>query len=208
MTMTVSLPQLAAHLEQFARRAHALITCVDELEALRTSRELTLAWLREVHPFETATLLNLAHEIYASGTALLGADAGAGSLDGLAPAAPVADHEREFLARLCRTIDAHIAQRGFTIGNLAKLLGRSPRQLQRDVVRLTGLIPRDILRIRRMVRARSMLRSRQFRTVAEVANQVGMTSSHFSRAYTSWAGYPPTEEPPGTPEPTFPVRTK
>lgn len=190
--MSLTLPQLAARLDQFAGRVHELTASVAELEALRSGQELTLARLREVHPFKTVTLVNLAHALYTGGAALLAADAGP---PGEPPAdAPLTDHEREFLARLCRTIDAHLAERSFTIGALAKLMGRSPRQLQRDVVRLTGLGPRDILRTWRMTRARTMLRSRQFRTVAEVADRVGMAPCHFSRAYTTWAGHPPSDE--------------
>jgi transcriptional regulator GlxA family with amidase domain len=102
--------------------------------------------------------------------------------------------QREFLARLHAVMAAHLDMSGFTIASLAKLLGRSPRQLQRDVVRLTGRRPRDILRTHRMLQAQHLLRTRQYRSVAEVADRVGMTTSHFSRTYTAWAGYPPSDE--------------
>jgi AraC-like DNA-binding protein len=189
--MTITLPQLAVRLDQFVLQVHELSAKVADLEALRLGQQFSLAWLREVHPFYTVTLLNLAHALYAGSTALLASDSPDSPVN---DGALVTDFERDFLARLCRTVDASLGDRGFTIAKLAKSMGRSPRQLQRDVVRLTGLGPRDILRTRRMTRAQAMLRSHQFRTVAEVADRVGMTSSHFSRAYTAWAGHPPSDE--------------
>ena len=119
--------------------------------------------------------------------------------------APVRDDEPEpdqtvaearLQQRMLDTIQEHLADSGFGVKELASLLAMSPRQLQRTARRLSGLSPSELLRRERMDVARELLEAGEYSTTSEVAAQVGLSPSYFSRLYTNWFGHPPSSDLP------------
>ena len=102
--------------------------------------------------------------------------------------------DQQFLERLEAQVKAHMADGGFGVSHLAKAMALSARQLRRTVQRLAGMSTAEYLRQARMEEARRLLAAGQFTTVGEVAAEVGMTPSYFSRLYTTWYGKPPSED--------------
>lgn len=98
------------------------------------------------------------------------------------------------LERIDHAITAHMSDEAFGIIELAAVLGMSRRNLQREVRRLTGRVPSEHLRARRMDEARRLLTTGAFDTVSEVAAAVGLSPAYFSRLYAAWFGNNPSED--------------
>jgi len=97
------------------------------------------------------------------------------------------------MASLATIIDGNLDQ-PLTVDDLAGRMAMSPRQLRRRVTELTGKPPSVLVRERRLEKARSMLRSGKYETVAEVAGQVGISASYFSRLYAAQFGRRPSDD--------------
>ena len=106
-----------------------------------------------------------------------------------APEVPQVD--RDFLSRLHGAVRDELATPKFSTTQLSKKLAMSARQLQREVLRLTGMSPASLIRQSRMEAAQKMLLEGQYSTIGEVAAAVGFSRTYFSRTYTAWAGHPP-----------------
>lgn len=119
------------------------------------------------------------------------APAGEQAEEAEAPALGLADEAlRE---RIEATIAAHLGEAGFGVEEMARALAYSRRQLLREVRRVTGESPSDLLRARRMERGRDLLESGAVSTVSEAAAQVGLSAAYFSRTYTAWYGKAPRD---------------
>lgn len=97
------------------------------------------------------------------------------------------------MASLATIIDGNLDQ-PLTVDDLASRMAMSPRQLRRRVTELTGKPPSVLVRERRLDKARSMLRGGKYETVAEVAAQVGISASYFSRLYAAQFGRRPSDD--------------
>ena len=130
-------------------------------------------------------------ELLETVAALIGSPLRSSEQDSARPEADV-----QMLRRLVEVTEGRLAESQFGVKELASDLALSPRQLQRTVRRLTGVSPSDFLRRRRMDVAQDLLRAGTYSTTAEVAAQVGLTPSYFSRLYSNWFGHPPSEDQP------------
>ncbi len=112
-------------------------------------------------------------------------------------------HHRAFQQRVEAAIHAALADALYTVDDLARDLGVSPRQLRRRLLDLGPLGPKAYIRQVRLEAARQALEVGTFRSVAEVAASVGMTPAYFSRAYRAWTGSAPSRrgEAEAPPEP-------
>jgi len=71
----------------------------------------------------------------------------------------------------------------FDVGQLAKQLGYSSRQLRRRILSSHGMTPAAYLLKHRLGNAHIMIQERRYGTVAEVAAAVGLSPTYFSRRY-------------------------
>ena len=80
------------------------------------------------------------------------------------------------------------------VADLAVVMGVSERQLRRISKSATGMSPVELMLEMRLLKARNLLESQKFATVAEVMYQVGMESaSYFSKKFTRRFGLRPSE---------------
>lgn len=105
---------------------------------------------------------------------------------------PFSEADRQWLDRLAASVDGHLADSDFGVGELAREMAVSRRHLLREVRRLTQQGAAQWLRTYRLERARELLERGTYATVAEVAAQVGMSPAYFSRAYSAWTGVTPS----------------
>lgn len=102
--------------------------------------------------------------------------------------------EQTLLKKAELLIIEHIANSHFKVGDLAKKLNYSQRQLERIIKKLTGLSPLNFIKEIRLQQARQLLESRQFSTVAEVGYEVGFADpGYFSKVYQRRFGKRPSE---------------
>lgn len=101
---------------------------------------------------------------------------------------------RRFLELAHVAIHKNLANGEFGVAELSKAVALSPRQLQRRCRLATGQGPLELIRSIRLSSAREMLLNGARATVAEVAADVGMSPSYFSRSYSAWFGRAPSEE--------------
>ena len=102
--------------------------------------------------------------------------------------------DRQLRDKLQSLIDQRMADPRFGVEQMAKAMAYSRRQLLREVKRVMGESPSDLLRARRMEAGRELLRKGSVHTVAEAAAQVGLSPAYFSRTYSAWFGTSPSEE--------------
>jgi AraC family transcriptional regulator len=93
-------------------------------------------------------------------------------------------------ARLEQFIDAHLDQQ-ISLRGLAAQAGMSMWHFLRRFRVTYGLSPHELIRQRRLARARALLSDTNL-SIAEVALEVGMTHSHFSRTFLNRCGASPT----------------
>lgn len=99
-----------------------------------------------------------------------------------APTASLAA-ENEFYQRFIKLIEKEMANPDITVEELGARLGLSRVQFYRKIKALTNYSPNEILRIRRLKKAHSMLTSSDS-TVAEIAYAVGFSSpSYFAKCF-------------------------
>lgn len=112
-------------------------------------------------------------------------------LEKLAPPMPdegMPSADRRQRERILTAIAGKMGAAGFGVANLASMLGYSDRHLQRIVFTLFGVSPSALLREQRLRRARSLIDARAFRTLGEVAAEVGFSSAYLARAYRAQFG--------------------
>ncbi|HEX8299041.1 MAG TPA: helix-turn-helix transcriptional regulator [Rubricoccaceae bacterium] len=95
------------------------------------------------------------------------------------------------LVRAVALVDARLHEPDFRVDAVAEALHLSPRHFRRLIAATTGRTPRDLLRQRRMVRARDLLDGDALR-VEDVARAVGYANvSAFGRAFRAVTGVAP-----------------
>lgn len=121
------------------------------------------------------------------------AEGAAAEIEGLRHA--VADPaDQAYLERLEHALAGSIHDENFTVDDLGRLVFQSRVSLYRHVKRLFGMSPSDLIRERRLVRARHLLEQREG-SVSEVAYAVGFKSaSHFSNSYVARFGVRPSAD--------------
>lgn len=103
------------------------------------------------------------------------------------------DADRQFLSDIQKEIQQHLADSDYSVESMASGMGLSRVQLYRKVKALTGSTPVELLRITRIKKAETLLKTTSF-TVSEVAYQVGFSSpSYFTKCYKAYFGKLPKE---------------
>ncbi|MFN0176368.1 MAG: helix-turn-helix domain-containing protein [Saprospiraceae bacterium] len=101
--------------------------------------------------------------------------------------------EIEFLQRLYKLLEQHIADEYFSVEQLTKLLAMSRTQLHRKTIEVTGFSAGQLLQNLRLEHARLLLAESKL-TVAEVAFRCGFSDpNYFSRLFSKTQGMTPTE---------------
>jgi signal transduction histidine kinase/DNA-binding response OmpR family regulator/ligand-binding sensor domain-containing protein len=109
-----------------------------------------------------------------------------------APDSVVDPADRAYLERLENAIANSLHDEDFSVDELGRLVFQSRVSLFRHVKRLLGTSPSELIRERRLERARRLLEAKEG-TVSEVAYAVGFKSaSHFSNSYLERFGVRPS----------------
>jgi signal transduction histidine kinase/DNA-binding response OmpR family regulator len=137
-------------------------------------------------------------------TSPTGAPAAASSASGSNPAAAIASErtaqaavhplevESEFYRQFLSLVEAEIGNPDLSVVDLAGKMGLSRVQFYRKIKAVTNYAPAELLRILRLKRAATMLKTTE-RTVAEISYAVGFSSpSYFARCYRDYFGESPT----------------
>ena len=91
--------------------------------------------------------------------------------------------DNEFLTKVDALIEAHIADAGFSIDQMAEALCVSRSGLFAKIKQMTGFTPNDLIRIVRLKRAARLLSEKRYR-INEVALLVGFNSpSYFAKSF-------------------------
>jgi signal transduction histidine kinase/DNA-binding response OmpR family regulator len=117
--------------------------------------------------------------------------------DKTAQAAQAAAHpmgvESEFYREFLSVVESELSNPDLSVVDLAGKMGLSRVQFYRKIKALTNYAPAELLRILRLKRAATMLKTTE-RTVAEISYAVGFSSpSYFARCYKDYFGESPTE---------------
>jgi len=108
------------------------------------------------------------------------------------PGARLEARRSRFESNLVEAAEPHLGTLAFNVQRLARVLGMSVRTLQLRMRKLELPTPASWLRALRLERARMLLRIQAYDTVGEVAAAVGMSPSHFSRAFSAHTGLRPS----------------
>lgn len=101
--------------------------------------------------------------------------------------------EASFLERARKVVDAHLADKDFSIDQMASELAVSRAQLFRKLKAANGQTPKEFMDERRMARAAELLKTTDM-TVAVIAGMVGYSdASNFRRAFVRTFGITPSE---------------
>jgi transcriptional regulator GlxA family with amidase domain len=114
----------------------------------------------------------------------------------LKPSEVVVDsiHAR-FITKVMNTIERNIANPCLCVGVLADENAMSAVQLYRNLKKLTGRTPNELIREFRLARAASLLRQ-EAGHVAEIAYSVGFSNlSYFTKCFKATYGYCPSQYP-------------
>jgi signal transduction histidine kinase/DNA-binding response OmpR family regulator/ligand-binding sensor domain-containing protein len=88
----------------------------------------------------------------------------------------------------------HVGDGTFGIDQLADKLDMSTRRVQQKIKAITGMTPKKYQREIQLERARRLLESGDFRSVAEISQQIGFTDAHyFSKLYEKRFGKLPSD---------------
>ncbi len=100
--------------------------------------------------------------------------------------------ESEFYRQFLSLVESEMANPDLSVVDLAGKMGLSRVQFYRKIKALTNYAPAELLRILRLKRAATMLKTTE-RTVAEISYAVGFSSpSYFARCYRDYFGESPT----------------
>ncbi len=116
-----------------------------------------------------------------------------GPAPGVAPVDGLSAADLALRARVEATVARNLADADFGVEQLARALAFSRRQLLREVQRVTGQSPSDLLRARRMEEGHRLLVEGEVSTVGEAAAHVGLSLPYFSRTYTAWYKRAPSD---------------
>ncbi len=101
--------------------------------------------------------------------------------------------DHEFLEKLDAVLDRHLPDVAFSADDFASEMAMGRTIFFRKVKDVTGMSPKEYLRIRRMKKAAALLAEGRF-SVSAVAYQVGLKDPlYFSRCFKQQFGMPPTE---------------
>jgi DNA-binding response OmpR family regulator len=101
--------------------------------------------------------------------------------------------EDEFVKRVREAIETHLADTGFTVEQLCKMVFMSHSQLHRKLDALTGCSPNKFIRIIRLNKAKEMLKL-PTNSIASVALNCGYNDSgYFARVFKQEYGVTPQE---------------
>ena len=100
------------------------------------------------------------------------------------PIPPISKADLEWLEQVEQTVQAQIHNVNFTLYQLADELFLSERQLNRRIKKLTGLTPNKYIREIKLQKARALLETHTYNTVAEICYAVGFSKlKYFSQLY-------------------------
>lgn len=103
------------------------------------------------------------------------------------------DIDSEFYKRFLSLVEERLSDSSLNVEDLASAMGLSQSQFTRKIKALTNYTPVEIIRNRRLRRAKRELETTE-KTVSEVAFRVGFTSlAYFSKCYKDAYGMTPTE---------------
>ena len=100
--------------------------------------------------------------------------------------------EQRFLKKVILAIEKYIDDENLNVNRLSELLYMSNSQLYRKIQALTNYTVTQFIRNIRLAKAKAMLENGEG-NVSEVAFNVGLTPSYFSRCFTKVYGFPPRE---------------
>lgn len=107
-------------------------------------------------------------------------------------AAQPMDVESDFYRDFLKVVNEEIGNPDLSVVDLASKMGLSRVQFYRKIKALTNYSPAELLRIIRLKRAATLLKTTE-RTVAEISYAVGFSSpSYFARCYRDYFGESPT----------------
>ncbi len=105
----------------------------------------------------------------------------------------IAAEEQPFVEEVLEAIEEQLSDPDFGVGDLADAVALSRRQLTRRLKKTVEMAPGELLKQRRLKRAKETLK-RDPGTIAEVGYAVGFrSSSHFSNVFREEIGQTPTE---------------
>ena len=103
------------------------------------------------------------------------------------------DIDSDFYQRFTDVVNAEISNSSLSVDDIAAKLGISRVQLYRKMKALTNYSPTDLVRIQRLQRASSLLKTSEM-TVSEICFAVGFTShSYFTKCYHEYFGESPSD---------------
>ncbi|WP_173021532.1 ATP-binding protein [Lewinella sp. W8] len=147
-------------------------------------------------PFAEDELNARVHALIENSRARLGERAnGAGHQSATEPSnKPVSRADLKWLEEVEAIIMARVGDPTFGIDQLADQLNMSTRRVQQKIKAITGMTPKKYQREIQLERARRLLESGEFRSVAEVSYQIGFSDAHyFSKLYEKRFGKRPSE---------------
>jgi len=100
--------------------------------------------------------------------------------------------EQRFLKKVIMLIEKYIDNENLNVNRLSELLYMSSSQLYRKIQALTNYTVTQFIRNIRLAKAKVMLENGEG-NVSEVAFNVGLTPSYFSRCFTKAYGFPPKQ---------------
>jgi len=101
--------------------------------------------------------------------------------------------DNDFYRRFAALVERRMNDSELSVEEIAADLGLSRVQFYRKIKALTNYSPAELLRILRLKRADTLLRTTE-NTVSEISYSVGFSSpSYFTKCYREWFGETPTE---------------
>ena len=100
--------------------------------------------------------------------------------------------EQRFLKKVIMVIEKYMDDENLNVNRLSELLYMSNSQLYRKIQALTNYTVTQFIRNIRLAKAKAMLENGEG-NVSEVAFNVGLTPSYFSRCFAKVYGFPPRE---------------
>lgn len=142
-------------------------------------------------PFDSRMLLARCDALIANRRRIY--DAGANIAPAPDKSAPKHDIDDEFYSRFVRVVEENISNPDLTVEDMAERLGLSRVQMYRKIKALTNYSPTEMLRILRLKRAATLLKTQQ-NTISQVCYAVGFSSpSYFTKCYKDYFGESPSD---------------
>lgn len=102
--------------------------------------------------------------------------------------------EEDLMKRAQEFVENHLTDSNFKIGDLAKALNYSHRQISRIIKKNTGYSPNEFVREIRLQKARLLMETKQVTTVVDARYAVGMeNASYFTKKFSERFGMPPSQ---------------